>query len=166
MLNNRKKILISKAGFTLVEVLVACSIISVSTLSLMHGAQKGITLSSDALSKSQASFLLEEGAEAVKSIRDDSWTTISNISPNTPYYLFFNTTSNKWELVNSNLLIDAVFERSITISSVERNSDDDIVSSGGTEDPRTKKVTVNVSWNSSGRQMSKSLSFYLADIFN
>lgn len=166
MLNNRKKFSISKAGFTLVEVLIACSIISVSTLSLMHGAQKGITLSSDALSKSQASFLLEEGAEAVKSIRDDNWVTISNLSLNTPYYLFFNTATSKWELVNSNLLVDDIFERSITVSSVERNSDDDIVASGGTEDLGTKKVVVTVSWNSSGRQMSKSLSFYLADIFN
>ncbi len=166
MLHNYKKILIFKAGFTLVEVLIACSIISVSTLSLMHGAQRGITLSSDALSKSQASFLLEEGAEAVKSIRDDSFITISNLSNNTPYYLFFNTTTSKWELVNSNSLIDDIFERSIIFSPVERNSDDDIVASGGTEDSRTKKVTVNVYWNSSGRQMSKSLSFYLADIFN
>lgn len=153
-------------GFTLIEVIIACSIISMSMFALMDTAQKGINLSGVALEKSQASLLLEEGVEAVKSIRDDNWTTISNLTLNTPYYLFFNINTKKWELNNSISDIDGIFTRTVTISSVERDSNDDIVESGGTLDTRTKKISVDVSWVSRGANLSKNLSFYISDIFN
>ena len=169
---NRKLI----SGFTIIEVLIACSIITISMFALMQTAQKGISLSEYALTKSQASLLLEEGAEAVKSIRDNNWTTIDNISLDTPYYLFFNTSTKVWELNNTTTTslsgsiptypIDGIFRRTVTISSVGRDSNDNIVSSGGTLDPRTKKVVVTVMWSSSGISNTKSLSFYIADIFN
>lgn len=162
-------------GFSLIEVLIACSIISLSMFALMETAQKGISVSRNSLIKSQAGLLMEEGAEAVKSIRDNSWTDISNLNLNTNYYLYFNTNTKLWTLnTNSTNLsgyiptypIDDVYTRSIVLSSVGRDSDDDIVASGGTIDPHTKKVTITVSWNSSSGTTSKNLSFYLFDIFN
>lgn len=162
-------------GFTLVEVLVACSIISVSMFALMETAQKGLSLSHQALRKSQVNLLLEEGAEAVKSIRDDGWDTkIKDLNLETPYHLFFNTTTKVWALdVSTTSLagsipsypIDGVFDRTITFSSVGRDVDDDILVSGGTLDEGIKKVIVNITWSSSGVSNSKSLTFYLADIF-
>lgn len=163
------------SGFTLIEVLVACAIISISMFALMQTSQKGIQLSSFALKKSQASFLLEEGAEAVKSIRDNNWTTISNLSLSpTRYHLFFNNGLSAWVLdTSSTSLVGSTtvyplngFDRTVTISSVGRDSNDDILESGGTIDPRTKKVTIEVSWSSSGVANSKNLSFYITDIFN
>lgn len=163
-------------GFTIIEVLVACTIITISMFALMQTAQKGINLSEYALTKSQASFLLEEGAEAVKSIRDNNWETINGLTLNTPYYLFFDTTSKVWSLNNTTTTtlsgsipsypIDGVFRRVVTISSVNRDINDDIVSTDGTIDPRTKKVTIMAIWNNGGITNSKSLSFYIADIFN
>ena len=172
-LNKNKKKLLS--GFTIIEVLVACAIISISMFALMQTAQKGIQLSGVALKKSQASFLLEEGAEAVKSIRDNNWTTISNLSLSpTQYHLFFNNSSSAWVLdTSSTSLVGSTtvyplngFDRKVPIYSVGRDDSDDILESGGTIDPRTKKVTVEVSWNSSGVANTKSLSFYITDIFN
>ncbi|MFA6386716.1 MAG: prepilin-type N-terminal cleavage/methylation domain-containing protein [Candidatus Paceibacterota bacterium] len=171
MINKNKKIL----GFTLVEVLVACSIISLSMFALMQTAENGIRLSNEALTKSQASLLLEEGAESVKLIRDSSWTTIANLNLNTPYHLFFNTTTKVWELNASttNLSgcipsypIDGVFNRTVTFSSVGRDANDEILASGGTIDTGTKKVIIVVTWNSQKVLISKSLSFYISNIFN
>ncbi len=162
------------SGFTIIEVLVACSIITISMFALMQTAEKGISLSNYALKKSQASFLLEEGAESIKSIRDNSWATISGATLNTPYYLFFNTTTKLWGLGNTTTLagsipsypVDGVFMRTATISPVYRDINDNITSSGGTLDARTKKVTITTTWHSPGTTNSKSLYFYIADIFN
>ncbi len=165
----------NKSGFTIIEVLIACSIISISLFSLMEGANKGIYLSNQTLRKTQSNLLLEEGAEAVKSIRDNDWNTISNLNLDTQYHLYFDTTNKVWVLDNNgNSLvgyipsypIDNIFNRTVAFSSVYRDSNDDITNGGGTIDPHTKKVTVSVSWPNSEGASSKSLSFYIADIFN
>lgn len=162
-LNKNKK---KNFGFTIIEVLVACSIISISMFALMQTAGQGIILSNQALKKSQASLLLEEGAEAVKSIRDNNWTTISDLSLNTNYYLSFSSSPNGWVLSTTPLTIDSIFTRTIVITSVNRDTNDDIVLSGGILDVRTKKVIINVSWEQATTTNTKSLSFYIADIFN
>jgi type II secretory pathway pseudopilin PulG len=163
------------SGFTIIEVLVACSIITISMFALMQTAQKGIILSRYALEKSQASLLLEEGAEAVKSIRDNNWAVIDGVNTNASYHLFFNTTTKLWLLDSSEIVlsgtipmypIDGVFDRTVTISNVSRDSNDNIVSTGGVIDSRTKKVLVTVTWSKGGVLNSKSLTFYVADIFN
>lgn len=170
----RKKINESK-GFTIVEVIVACAIISITTLALMSTAQKGIELSSRAVRQVQANYLLEEGAEAVKSIRDNNWGDITSLTLNNQYSLFFNTNTNLWLLSSPPPIpmgntpdypIDSVFKREVVISPVYRDSNDDI-SKTGTLDNGTKKITVTVSWASSrGGVISKNLIFYLANIFN
>lgn len=170
--NKRSKLV---SGFTLIEVLIACSIISISMFALMSTAQKGIVLSNQALKKSQVNLLLEEGVEAVKSIRDNNWdTNIKDLSLETPYHIFFNTNTKVWvldtsatSLVNSipSYPIDGVFDRTIIFYSVGRGSDDDILAVGGTLDEGTRKVIVTTTWVSSGILNSKSLTFYIADIF-
>ena len=155
-------------GFSLIEVLIACAIISTSTFALMSAAAKGNQLSVKAVRQTQASFLLEEGAEAVKSIRDADWNTISGLTVGATYYLTFNTGTNLWSLGTTPVsTIDSTFTRTVVLSAVNRDASDDIVTSGGTLDTRTKKVTVNVSWTTSGGETSsKDLIFYLSDIFN
>ena len=62
--------------------------------------------------------------------------------------------------------IDGIFRRTVIFYPVSRDVNDDIVSSGGTIDARTKKVVVTTTWTTGGVSNSKSLSFYIADIFN
>jgi prepilin-type N-terminal cleavage/methylation domain-containing protein len=154
-------------GVTLIEVIVASAIISVAIFALMSGAQKGITASNDALKAMQASMLLEEGAEAVKTIRDNAWGNISSLTNDTTYYLSYNTGTNAWSLSTTPAsAIDGVFTRTVVFSAVSRDSADDIVSSGGTLDSRTRKVTVTATWpNSPAVTVSKTLIFYISDIF-
>ena len=152
-------------GFTIIEVLIACSIISIFIFALMSVASGGIKLSSLALKQTQASFILEEGVESVKSIRDSSWTNISNLTLGTEYYLTFNNTSNFGTLETTSNTIDSTFTRKVVFSAVYRDANNDIASSG-TLDTHAKKVTVTVSWVNSGVTSSKDLSFYLIDIFN
>lgn len=154
-------------GFTLVEVIIGCAIMVTMIFALIAAAQKGISLSHNALKQTQANLLLEEGAEAIKSLRDANWTNISNITLGTNYYFSYNNSTNLWSVSTTPVaLVDSIFTRTISLSQVFRDATDDIASSG-TVDTHIKKVVVNVSWPSSdGTTFSRSLSFYLVDIFN
>lgn len=165
----------NKNGFSLIEVIIACTIITLSVLVVMSVASKGIELSNRSLSQSQANTLLEEGAEAVKSIRDLNWDNISSLSLDTEYYLFFDTITNNWyfslssekpEASIPDYPIDGIFYRTVVFSSVLRDGEDNIVLSSGDLDEGTRKVDINVSWVFGGETLSRSLSFYLMDIFS
>ena len=67
----------SRRGFMMVEILVAASIITVSILASMAVTQKSVSISRQAFHINQAAFLLEEGVEAVRTIRDNGWANIS-----------------------------------------------------------------------------------------
>jgi Tfp pilus assembly protein PilV len=159
----------SKRGFMLAEVVIASAIITVVTFAIVSAAQKGIILSQRALHETQAGYLLEEGAEATKSIRDSSWTTISNLTPGAIYYLSYSTGASSpagWSLTTTNPgVLDSRFTRTVVFSDVSRDSNEDIAPSG-TVDTHTKKVLVTVSWPYSGVIISKTLTFYIVDIFS
>jgi len=172
---SKQKNKVGQTGFSLVEVLIACAVISVSIFALMSASTQGIQLSREALQQVQAGSILEEGAEAVKSIRDTNvsgtdsgWANIGGLTLDTNYYLTFNTSTNVWLLSTTpTSAIDSLFTRVITFSAVNRDANDDITSSGGTLDVKTKKVTVTVTWpRSDNTTTSKNLGFYISDIFD
>ncbi len=153
-------------GFALVELMIACALVATITITLLSYGQKGLGLSSMVLRQTQAAYLLEEGAEAVKTLRDADWANMSSLSVGTEYYLDFNTTSGMWELSTTASMIDGLFTRKIVFSSVYRDANDDIVSSGGTLDSGSLKVLVSVSWMTSEGANSKNLTFYVFDILS
>lgn len=160
-----RSIFCTNRGFTIIETLIACAIISVSSFAVISATQKGIELSNQSLRNVQAGLLLEEGVEAVKTIRDNGWSTISSFSVNTDYYLSFSTNTNTWSLGTTQTgIIDGLFTRTIVFDPVYRDANDDIASSGSL-DVSTKKVTVNVSWPRGSGSSSKTITFYIADIF-
>ena len=162
-----KKINIKKEklrGFMMVEIMIATSIMLIITIATMSVVQKGILISHQSLHSVQASFLLEEGGEAVRIFRDSAWSNISNLSLGTNYYPTFS--GNTWTLSATPNNIDN-FTRTVTLGSVNRDaSTGDIVSSGGILDSGTKLITVNVSWQENGQTISKKLLFYIFDIFS
>lgn len=153
-------------GFSLVEIIFACAIIAVTAVSLLNVSEKGLELSNRALRQAEAMMLLEEGAEAVRSIRDAGWSNISNLTLDTTYYMAYSTNTNTWSLITTPNTTD-IFTRTVVFGAVNRDSNDDIVASGGTLDNRIKKVTITVTFPDSPIDtVSKSLSLYVADIFS
>lgn len=153
-------------GFALIEVMIACALVATVTITLLSFAEKGLGLSSRSLRQVQATLIAEEGAEAVKTIRDANWTNISNLTLNTNYYLSYNNSTDVWSLSTTASSIDSIFTRAIVFNSVNRNSNNDIVGTGGTTDSGTIKVTVTVSWLSTEGANSKVLTLYITDIFS
>lgn len=154
-------------GFGLVEVVVASGLVSLALVGLMSTATLSYQINSDNTNELRSSFLLEEGLEAVKSMRDKSWQAhLAALTPGTNYYFVYTSGAyNKWGLTTINVLVDGVFTRSLQVSDVYRNGSDDIAASG-TLDPKIKKVAVTVSWPSRGTTKTKSISTYLTNLFN
>lgn len=149
-------------GFALVEVLIAIAIVSASIFSFSEVASRSVELTRESVRRTQAAFLLEEGLEALRSIRDSQWSGISNPMTNTNYYLSY---SSGWNLSTTPNTIDR-FTRTVVFSTVNRDGADDITASGGTLDDRTRKATVSVSWlDNKNNTQTKAIQIYLTDIF-
>ena len=156
--------LLTKRGFMIVEVLVAASIITASILAAMAVAQKSVYVSRQALHANQAAFLLEEGAETIRILRDNAWSNISNLSTATNYYPTFS--GGTWTLSTTPNTV-GIFTRTVTKANVHRdNTTKDIVETGGLGDPGTKLITITVSWPEGGAVVTKTLFFYVMDIFS
>lgn len=127
--------------------------------------RKALEVSQETTHHIQAGFLLEEGIEAVKSLRDDGWT--SNITPlnaGTAYYLTWN--GSKWAATTTAAQIENTFWRTATFSTVSRDGNDDIVTSGGVNDPGTRKVRIDVTWDKKTASTTESIETYITNLFN
>jgi len=150
-------------GFMLVEILIAVSIIVVSVLAFMAVAQKSIYVARQSFHATQGGFLLEEGAEAVRILRDNDWDNISSLTVATNYYPTF--TGGTWTLsLTSNTV--GIFTRTVSVADVNRDSVTSDITPSGTNDPDTKLVTVTISWLEGGTTVTKTLSFYIMNIFS
>ena len=147
----------------IVEILVATSIITVSILATTAVTQKSISVSRQAFHATQAAFLLEEGAEAVRILRDNAWSNISSLTPNTNYYPTFS--GGTWILSTTPNTI-GIFTRTVNIALVNRDNTTKDIGSTGTDDAGTKLVTVTVFWLEGGVTITKTLSFYIINIFS
>jgi type II secretory pathway pseudopilin PulG len=154
---------VSKGTF-LVEVVIVVSIITLMLLATMQITALSTRISRRALAETQVAFLAEEGADVVRLIRDAGWNSFSALTTGTPYYLVHGV--GGWTLTTSPTLVDSMFTRSVVFSTVNRDGNDDIVTSGGTLDSGTRKVTVTISWNDGSEIVTKALTFYLTDIIS
>jgi len=152
----------SASGFMTLEIMIALSIISIVILASLNVTEKSVSLSRQAVYGAQASFLLEEGAEAVRILRDNDWANISSLTLGTTYYPTFS--GGTWILsVTPNSFGE--FTRSVVVSGVNRNDVTNDISLVGSLDEGTKLFTVSVTWAMGGVNKTETLQFYMMDIF-
>jgi len=148
-----------------VEILVAVSIITVSILAAMAVSQKSVYVSRQSFHATQSAFLLEEGSEVIRILRDNAWTNISGLTAGTDYYLKFSGGTWITSLTAADGIVD-IFTRKVSIANVNRDNTTKDISATGTDDPATKLVTVTVSWPEGGTTITKTLQFYIINIFS
>lgn len=154
----------NKSGFGLLEIIVGITLISISVFGITSASAVSLRAMDDALNNVKASFLLEEGVEVVKMLRDTSWSL--NIAPlvsGNSNYLNFNGLN--WQTTSLNTFIDDRFERKFVLENVLRDVNYDIADSG-VLDANTKKFTVSVSWQEREGTTTKQISGYITNIFN
>ena len=119
------------------------------------------------VSSVKAAMLLEEGSEALRSVRDSSWTSnIANLSSGATYRFSYNTSTNTWSAGSDLSMIDGKFDRTFVLTDVNRDSDFNVTTSGGFFDAGSRKATITVSWFQNNATTSESLETYVFNDFN
>lgn len=145
-------------GQSLIEVLLAIAIFGIliaGSVSLSLHYFSNIMRAQELL---QADKIVNNTFEAVQSISYNDWNDLTNGNhglTNTNGYWEFNGTSDQ---------INNKYTRTITISSLERDDNDcSFVESGGTTDPDTKQVDLNLVWQSSQINIEKNFTQYFTN---
>lgn len=151
-------------GFGMIEVVIGFTVLSVSLFSIAGFFQTALRASRATESAVQSDYLLEEGVEVLKSLRDSNYTNnFKNLSTTTTYYLAWNGTS--WVSTTTKTIIDSKFERKYTLADGKRDANSDIVSSG-TADVDLKLATVSVIWWSPViGTTTRSIQAYITNLF-
>ena len=146
-------------GFSLVELLVAISFVSVIITAILTMNAFNASLWKANEDKTKAYFYATESLEAMKLI---SWSSLANGD----YHLVLQ--NNAWTLVNGNETLENKYTRNINVSSVQREFNTnghvygDIVESGFV-DPDSKKITTTITWpDKKGNIQTLSLDNYLS----
>ncbi len=158
-----------KKGFSLIEVLISTFIIGTSAIAILNAYGYLIRAELGNVKYLKAAYLLDEGVEGVRYMRDKSWTTnILTLSTTTTYYLYASTSLGiaDWKATTTKQIYDGFFERKLTFANVYRDSGKNIVLSGGTIDTDIMKVTVSVFWlGTNNSTTTKSVSTYVANYY-
>ena len=105
-------------GISLIEVIIGAAIIS-STFVITLSVYGSLTrLSYQTLPRIQSAMLTDEGVQALRSMRDTDYSSISGLSLNTPYYLVWSDASSSFYATTTPVLIDSMFSRTFTLSNI------------------------------------------------
>lgn len=148
-------------GVGLVEILIVLAVIGIGFLAIISFLifSRGVTFQVGR--NTEAVTLAEEGIEAVRALRDEDW---SNVSTAGTYYPVIDIVSDKWTLITTDPgPISNLYTRTVVVEDVGRDGNDDILSSGGTPDPNTKKVTATLSWTEATQSKQVVLTTYITN---
>lgn len=148
----------TKSGQSVIEVILAASIFMIITTGMIGLVVQGLRANRLGAEETIASFYTVEGMEAVRSIKNRSF---SNLVSSTGIGL--TQTGGIWAFGGTTNTFDK-YTRTIGITEVFRDAAGNILSVGGTLDPNSKKVTVSTSWNfGPSRTNSVNLVSYFTD---
>lgn len=154
-------------GFSLIELIAAIAAIGIMALSIAQFSQVFLRASRLVSDRTQAAFLLQEGIEAVRHLRDDSWANnIAKLVSSTTYFLAFTSSTPAYALTDASPPLHlGKFRRAVVVADVQRDAHDDIVTSGGTTDASMRKFTMELAWRSGGATTTEQVEFYLSNLF-
>lgn len=145
-------------GIGLLEILIASIVIVIGLLAIISFLifSRGITFR--VARSTEATSFAEEAIEAVRSMRDESWSSVS-----TPGTYYPEIAGNKWTLsIADPGPLNNLYTRIVVIEDVLRDANDDI-SSSGANDTNTKKVTATVVWQESSNNRQVVLTTYITN---
>jgi len=145
-------------GQALIELVLAIAI----AVMLLAALTTGVIAAREGFARTgkigEANILLQKEIEAIRSVRETAWNSISN-----PDTYHTEQSGNSWIAVSGTIMENG-FTRGFTVANVCRSgSNSSIISCGSPQavnDPSTKEIATNVSWSFLGTQ-SVSSTFYL-----
>ncbi len=145
------------------EILITITIASIALFALNTLMVVSLDFVVQTLHTTQATILAQEGIEAVRILRNASWSNnIATLSPGATYYPSFSGAT--WTLqASSPGLINNIFTRSLIAENVLRDLNNDIAASG-TPDPNTKKISLTMTWQEHGQAKTIVVMTYITNI--
>ena len=129
----------TKKGVSIIEILVAIAIITITFTSLIQLAIFSLKVAWFNKEQTEAINLAQEAVEATRSIRDSDW---SKITPGSHGLI---NTAGYWDFQGTENIING-FNRVIKIENVSRDPATDNIDNSTNDDPNTKKIISAVSW--------------------
>jgi type II secretory pathway pseudopilin PulG len=136
-------------GQLLLEVLLAIGVIAILAVlgaQLIFSSKKS---NQTAENKDIALGLADQTLNAVQAAAVSDWSSIYNLTKGSNYLYHPIQSSGQWVVASNseNVSVNGViYTRSFYVQNVGRDSNGNIVLSGGTEDPSTQQIIVSVSW--------------------
>jgi len=155
----------SKQGISLIEMLVSVSVIATTLTSLLGLASFSLKTTTLIRKTSQANYIAQELIEQIRNIRDETdWNAdgIGTLVMGADYYAQKTGSPSRWQLFLGTETRNG-FTKKAVFESIMRDALDNIVETGGSDDPNAKKVTVTVSWQERGITHSTELITYLTN---
>jgi prepilin-type N-terminal cleavage/methylation domain-containing protein len=131
-------------GYSLIELLLAMALFSLLAGAIIFLVLGSFNSNRRSQLMTEAKGYLQESNEAVRSIAADAF----NKLPAGTYGLSYSTTNKEWSLASAPDDPDGTgsfISRTVTIEDVNRDSNGDI--GGSNNDPYTRKVSVDLSWD-------------------
>ena len=158
-------------GFSILEVILASALLLILGSGAVIVVTQSLNSNRQGAEYTVANQFASEGIEAVKSIKNQAYGNLTAV--NTSTRGLTRNASNVWAFKGDNTTDTLVhnsgdnFIRTVKVELVNRDAtppSGNIVASGGTLDPDTKKITSTVTWNfNSARAETLSLISYLSD---
>jgi type II secretory pathway pseudopilin PulG len=130
-----------EVGQSLIEIILVIGLSAIILPALLTGLVSSRQGKAQQFQRTQAVYLLNETADAVRSVREKSWTSIAANGTFHPAIL-----DTSWILATGSAVVND-FNQRIVISDVNRDPAGTIVASGGTLDPSSKKINISISWS-------------------
>ncbi|MBN1585325.1 hypothetical protein JW899_03080 [Candidatus Uhrbacteria bacterium] len=144
-------------GFSILEAIISVAVFGILASGVMMLVTGPMSVANKSADRQRALFLSEEGVEASRSIRDEGWAGLAVGSHG------LSSVSGRWRFSGPEDSTPDGFTRVVTVSEVRRDTEGNIVVSGGNPDKRTRQVTSTVSWDDFGQVRSVSSVAYLTD---
>lgn len=150
-------------GVGVIEIIIVVAIAGIALFGISGVSSYALGVMNDRKALLEASYLAEEGMEAARSVRDEGWASnIAGLTTGSNYYPVIS--GSKWMLSSTDPgVINGRYTRRVVFENVNRDSSDNIVTTGGTLDANTKKVTAYVSWTERGGTKEINLITYLTN---
>lgn len=139
----------------LIELMVAIGLATILLPALLTGIVASREGKASEAQRLEATALLKEAEEAVRSVREKGWANI----PSSGTYHPEIAVDNSWSLAANFQSING-YTRQVVVSDAQRDSSGQIVETGGNPDTSTKKVVSTVSWNTPISSNVESTSYF------
>lgn len=157
--------LTAKKGASLVEILIASSVITLTLVVLISVYSMVAKFALSNVRVLKATVLVEEVTEVLGYMRDAGFNSnIASLVDDTTYRVYWDGTV--WTIITAPVLLEERYDVSFALSPVYRDTNFNVISSGGTLDNNSRKVVITVAWREGVATSTKSAETYLFNVFN